>query len=153
VNPDEASDSSPLILRIKELKNKCLSGPLWSTSLPGANEPSLNFQELSKSLGWECMDAMLAHFPAEKQILTKDVLLRVFASPGVAVPLAKWKSDILDHDGDDDLLYALTEGDCTPNTKEVELLASCAWYLPQLEAKGLRLCHAQKIGIMQCAQP
>jgi hypothetical protein len=94
---------------------------------------------------------MLAHFPAEKQILTQDVLLRVFASPGVAVPLATWKSDILDRDEDGHLLYALTEGDFTPNTKEVELLALCAWYLPQLEAKGLRLCHRQKIGIMQCA--
>jgi hypothetical protein len=150
---EEASVSIPLFCKIEELKNKCGPDPLWSTSLPGTSEPSLRLQERSKTLDWQNMDAMLAHFAPEKQILTKDVMLRVFASPGVATILAEWKANVLDPDAlkeEEELCWALTCGDHT-NRVEAELLASCAWYLPQVEAERIPFDHDYKNGIMQCA--
>ena len=107
-------------------------------------------------MNWGCMLAMLAHFAPEKEILTKDILLRVIASPGIVAILVDWKKDVLDADPDDGdesrvgQLYAFTYDDHT-NTKEAHLLASCAWYLPVLEARGLSFKQDHRHDIMQSA--
>lgn len=57
---------SPLERIIAELQRKCGPVSLWTTSIPGGNQPGLNLQGASKTLSWESMDDMLGRFAPKK---------------------------------------------------------------------------------------
>lgn len=149
-------DLRPGDRKIRELEGKVGLAPLWRSAFPSGNLPTLNLQKLAETIDMAPMKPVLERVTVKDKkpnymVLHPDAVFRWYASHGLATVLAQWWKEVKDNEQmDDDLPFALTSAGTT-HTKEAEQLASCAMYLPEIEAKTVVFKHDQRDAMLACA--
>jgi hypothetical protein len=152
--PENPVPVSPLNLIIGVLLVVCGTQPLWFDE-PRSKRGGLKLQTLAEGLKWSAMEHFLRFFTEKstrKALLSKDFLLWWFTSPDVAPILAQFAEALKDWEDDLSLHFAGQDqlSDAV-QTKDAELLASCAKSLPLIETGTNTFDHEYRGAILMCA--
>jgi hypothetical protein len=153
-----AIDQSPLDRIIAGLENLCRDPAAWHLSGPGRAAPDLNLSALAKNLDLAAMEPMLAMFEGKNkksqksQILNRERLLVWFVSVDVLPIIKQWMAKCYDDDNMElELNYVFHSAEDPHHTPNVQLLASCALHLPDIQAGRVKFDHEQRSTVIACA--